>query len=119
MKSVTELDLHGYCMMNILDYLIDNTNRHWGNRGVMVDNETDKPIRLYDLMDFNQAFNSYNDTDSANCLTAKGLNQREAAENAVKRIGLNQISPIDESVFRGDAQKLGMFKKRLSILQSI
>lgn len=119
MKSVTGLDLHGYCMMNILDYLIGSTDRHWENRGVMVDNETNKPIRLYDLMDFNQAFNSYNDTDGANCLTAKRLNQREAAENAVKRIGLNQISPIDESVFRGDAQKLGMFKKRLSILQSI
>ena len=60
MKSVTELDLHGYCIMNILDYLIGSTDRHWKNRGVMVDNETNKPIRLYDLMDFNQAFNSYN-----------------------------------------------------------
>lgn len=118
-QDIMELDLHGYCMMNILDYLIGNTDRHWENWGVMVDNETNKPIRLYDLMDFNQAFNSYNDTNGANCLTAKGLNQREAAEQAVKRIGLNQISPIDEGIFRGDAQKLDMFKKRLDILQSI
>lgn len=118
-QSITELDLHGYCMMNILDYLIGNTDRHWENWGVMVDNETNKPIRLYDLMDFNQAFSSYSDIDGANCLTAKGLNQREAAQQAAKKIGLNQTAPIDESIFGGDTKKLDMFKKRLDILQSI
>ena len=40
-------------MMNILDYLVGNTDRHWENWGLLVDNETNRPIRLHDLMDFN------------------------------------------------------------------
>ena len=43
-------------MMNILDYLVGNTDRHWENWGLLVDNETNQPIRLHDLMDFNRAF---------------------------------------------------------------
>ena len=37
---ILELDSHSYYMMNILDYLVGNTDRHWGNWGFLVDNET-------------------------------------------------------------------------------
>ena len=56
-------------MMNILDYLVGNTDRHWENWGLLVDNETNQPIRLHDLMDFNRAFQQYDTPEGANCLT--------------------------------------------------
>ena len=59
LDKILELDAHGYYMMNILDYLVGNTDRHWENWGLLVDNETNQPIRLHDLMDFNRAFQQY------------------------------------------------------------
>ena len=56
-------------MMNIIDYLIGNTDRHWGNWGVLVDNISNKPVSLHKLMDFNQAFQAYDTIDGANCQT--------------------------------------------------
>ncbi len=55
-KYILSLDKHNYYMMNIMDYLVGNIDRHWGNWGVLVRNSNNKPVRLYNLMDFNQAF---------------------------------------------------------------
>ena len=38
-------------MMNIIDYLTGNTDRHWGNWGLLIDNRTNQPVRLHDLID--------------------------------------------------------------------
>ena len=38
LDKILELDAHGYYMMNILDYLVGNTDRHWENWGLLVDN---------------------------------------------------------------------------------
>lgn len=116
-KEVVKLDKYGYYMMNILDYLIGNNDRHWENWGLLIDNKTNRAVRMYDLMDFNQAFAAYDNLDGANSLTSPGLTQREAAQYAVKAIGLNQITPVTESVFQGDTQKYDMFTKRLKILK--
>lgn len=88
-------------MMNILDYLVGNTDRHWENWGLLVDNQTNKPVRLHDLMDFNRAFQQYDTLDGANCLTVgkRHLSQREAAIEAVRKIGINQICWVDEVAF--------------------
>ena len=45
------------------------TDRHWGNWGLLVDNSTNRPVSLHPLMDFNQAFHSYEDLEGANCQT--------------------------------------------------
>ena len=47
------------------------------------------------------------------------MTQKEAAIEAVKKTGLNQISPIKPNWFQNDQQKYEMFLKRLSILKSI
>ena len=103
LDKILELDAHGYYMMNILDYLVGNTDRHWENWGLLVDNETNQPIRLYDLMDFNRAFQQYDTLDGATCLTVgkRHLSQREAAMEAVDKIGLNQICEIDMKALCG------------------
>ncbi len=116
---IINLDRHNYYMMNIVDYLIGNTDRHWGNWGVLVDNSNNKPVCLHKLMDFNQAFHSYDGLDGANCQTVFGkrLTQREAAVQAVKMIGLNQVREVKEEVFAYFPQYYGMFVKRLGVLK--
>ena len=119
--ELIRLDAYGYYMMNIIDYLVGNTDRHWGNWGVLIDNETARPLRLYDLMDFNQSFKSYDDPDGALCQTTlpRHISQRQAAVEAVRKIGLNQKKEIDMSVFDGRDDLREMFIKRLEILKNI
>ncbi len=119
-KYILSLDRHSYYMMNIIDYLIGNTDRHWGNWGLLVRNSDNKPIRLHDLMDFNQAFNAYNDLEGANCQTLFGehLTQKEAAVKSVEIIGLNQLREVDKGVFSELPQFCEMFYKRLELLEN-
>ena len=121
LDKILELDAHGYYMMNILDYLVGNTDRHWENWGLLVDNETNQPIRLHDLMDFNRAFQQYDTLDGASCLTVgkRHLSQREAAMEAVKNIELNQKVDIYEVEFYGWKQWHRMFQARLHLLKMI
>jgi len=122
-EYVLQLDAYNYYMMNIVDYLVGNTDRHWGNWGILVDNMTNKPIRLYDLMDFNKAFGSYNTIEGANCLTSKLMEnknqtQKEAAIEAVNKIGLNQIDEVKDEWFE-DKRRREMFFERLKLLQGL
>ena len=79
-----------YYGMNLLDYLTGNTDRHPENWGFLVDNETNQYISLYPVMDFNRSFLAYDTLEGANCQTVfpEKMSQREAAMEAVKRIGL-------------------------------
>lgn len=91
LEYILKLDGYAYHMMNILDYLIGNTDRHWGNWGLLVDNQTNRPISLHLLMDFNQSFHAYDTLEGAGCLTMQsGLSQMEAALAAVEAVGWNQ-----------------------------
>lgn len=121
LSQILKIDAYGYHMMNILDYLIGNTDRHRENWGLLVDNRNNKPIRLHDLMDFNCAFNAYTSMDGANCLTNeyRKLTQKEAAIEAVKSIGLNQTKEIPPNLFTGLDSWAEMFRNRLSMLQSV
>lgn len=120
-ECVKKLDRHNYYMMNIVDYLTGNTDRHWGNWGVLVKNEDNKPVSLHKLMDFNQAFHAYDTIDGANCQTVFGetMTQREAAEEAVRIIGLNQRGEAGKELFAKMPQYYEMFAKRLAILQRL
>lgn len=120
-KYILSLDRHNYYMMNIVDYLVGNTDRHWGNWGVLVRNRNNKPVRLYDLMDFNQAFHSYDNVEGSNCQTMFGerINQKDAAVLAVSRIGLNQTREVSKEFFVGLPQFYEMFCKRLDILKGV
>ena len=109
---VVVLDAYSYYMMNIIDYLIGNTDRHWGNWGVLVDNTTNMPIRLHDLMDFNKAFGAYETIEGANCLTTeRRLTQKEAAIEAVRKVGLNQIKDVEDEWFTDYEVKKNVFCK--------
>lgn len=120
-EYILSLDKHNYYMMNIVDYLVGNTDRHWGNWGVLVRNANNKPVRMYDLMDFNQAFHSYDHLEGANCLTMFGeqVSQKEAAIEAVTAIGLNQLKEVDKAVFQELPEVYEMFCKRLELLKMV
>ncbi len=122
-RYLLELDGYSYYMMNILDYLTGNTDRHWANWGFLIDNSTNRPLRLYDLMDFNHTFEAYDSSEGAPCLperSAFGRNrtQREAAREAVRQIGLNQTAPVEENWFK-DKSARDMFFLRLTYLKEI
>lgn len=118
-EYILNLDGYQYYMMNILDYLIGNTDRHWGNWGVLVDNATNQPVCLHKLMDFNQAFHAYESMEGANCQTAFGrhLTQKEAAIEAVHEVGLNQMKEVPTEVFEELPEYEEMFRKRLELLK--
>ena len=118
---ILKLDNYSYYMMNILDYLVGNTDRHWGNWGFLVDNATNQPIRLHPLMDFNQAFHRYDNLEGSNCQTVlpEIMTQKEAAIQAVKQVGLNQKREIKEEWFVNRKSEYRMIQKRLALLKEI
>ena len=70
-------------------------------------------------MDYNKAFLSYDKISGARCQTAdKPKSQQQAAEEAVRAVGLNQIKEIDPAWFNDNATK-EMFLQRLDLLKSI
>jgi hypothetical protein len=77
---ILKKDAHSYHMMNVIDYLIGNTDRHWGNWGFWVDNKTNKVLKLHPLMDYNKAFLSYDKISGARrCLKQDLSLRREQA----------------------------------------
>ena len=118
-EYIRKLDAHNYYMMNIIDYLVGNTDRHWGNWGVLVDNLNNKAKCLHKLMDFNRAFHAYDTLEGANAQTLFriGATQKEAAVEAVKVIGLNQIRKVEKELFVNLPQYYEMFTRRLELLE--
>lgn len=118
-RMITDMDQYAYYSMNLIDYLVGNTDRHWANWGVWVDNSTNKIIGLHPLMDFNKAFTSYDTLEGAACQTSPGrLSQKDAAIEAVKKIGLNQISEVKREWF-SDEETWDMFNRRLNLLREV
>ena len=115
---VLEQDPYHFHMMNLIDYLVGNTDRHWGNWGFLVENTTNKLCGLFPLMDFNKSFQAYDSLDGARCQTIRSrkLTQREAALEAVHAVGLNQIHEVQTSWFK-DTVCADMFFRRLELLQ--
>ena len=119
LSFVLKKDPYNYYMMNILDYLVGNVDRHWGNWGFWADNLTNKLTTLHPLMDFNKSFLSYDTVEGARCQTAEGnVSQREAAIAAVREIRLNQIAPVDPAWFESDSER-EMFFLRLETLKAV
>ena len=119
MEFILKKDLYAYYMMNIMDYLIGNIDRHWGNWGFWVDNRNNKLIGLHPLMDYNKAFLSYETLDGTLChTTERRMSQRQAAEEAVRIIGLNQVREVDLAWF-DDEKTADMFLRRLDCLKSV
>ena len=118
LEYILGLDSHNFYMMNILDYLVGNTDRHWENWGFLIDNSNGRPVRLHDLMDFNHAFKGYDTIEGGLCQTLlpRHISQKQAAIEAVQAIGLNQICDVDYAWFEDRTELAEMFGMRLGTL---
>ena len=117
LEFVLKHDSYQFYMMNIIDYLIGNTDRHWGNWGFLVNNTNNKLVGLHPLMDYNKAFLSYDTTEGVRCIPrGENYTQKQAALEAVGKIGLNQIAEVKREWFENDAE-FRMFFTRLFILK--
>ena len=96
---VQDKDEYSFHMMNIIDYLVGNTDRHLENWGFWVNNHNNKLESLHPLMDFNRAFRSYDTLDGARCLTTEQLmSQKDAAIIGVRKVGLNLVRDLPEDI---------------------
>ena len=67
-------------------------------------------------MDFNKSFLAYDTIDGARCQTSsRKLSQREAAIEAVRAVGLNQIAEVKPEWFE-DSVQWQMFCERLAVV---
>lgn len=122
-KIVADIGTNGVC--TVLDraflpfsiYLEDTGEND--DLDIRMDNLTNQPVRLFDLMDLNQTFLAYDTPDGANCMTTgnRKMSQREAAVEAVKKIGLNQRNEIKDEWFKGREKEREMFWCRFGILK--
>lgn len=127
---IKSIDSEGYYKMIIATYLIGNVDLHDGNWGMFFCPITRKAERIFDMFDFNNAFdvNDYFNLDGGRCLpttvcidTETGeeivdislldnidfefvstQSMREAAEEAVNFCNFKQIKPISSDVFIND-----------------
>lgn len=122
-KIVADIGTNGIC--TVLDraflpfsiYLEDTGEND--DLDIRMDNRTNQPVRLFDLMDLNQTFLAYDTIEGANCMTTgnRKISQREAAVEAVKIIGLNQRNEIKDEWFEGRDKERNMFWNRLEKLK--
>ncbi len=120
-------DAYAFYMMNIFDYVVGNTDRHWGNWGFWVDNETNRLRKLHPLMDFNKAFQTYQTMEGGLCQTTKvRMTQQSAAAQAAQAVGLNQIQEIRKEWFDewsgGQAEGMALYemcRKRVEYLKGL
>jgi len=111
-EEVKKIDAKGYYIMNIMTYLIGDSDKHDGNWGFFRDNDTGKLLGLHPLFDFNNAFDNYNLKDGGICIPEIIPNtdsdyppfivtksQKEAALEGIKHVQLIQKYKIAEEMF--------------------
>lgn len=84
-----------YYTMNLADYLVGNTDRHWQNWGFLFDREG---IRGYaPLMDFNHAFEGEMETGCLpERLRNRSVTQRDAAREALDFVQIRREADLSE-----------------------
>lgn len=116
-KFVRELDPENFYKTIVTDYLISNNDRHTGNWGFYMDNQTGKLTGLHPIFDHNNAFATQDlrRSDGGESLMMEGKKKREAAKYAVKHCDYH-IEKIPSSVFINKEHE-ATFKKRAESLK--
>ena len=100
--AVQKLDSDNFYKMCIVDYLISNSDRHNGNWGFYVDNNTGNIKGLHPLYDHNNAFDKTFMKDGGESLLFQGKTQEEVAKYAINRCAFENIKPLDKAYFLND-----------------
>lgn len=109
-----EIDKENFMKMQIVDYLLSNSDRHSGNWGFFVDNQTGKLLGIHDLFDHNNSFDEHelNDINGGDSLIFTGKTKKEIAKYAMRNCHfvIEPIKKIDE-YFINDMQKKSFLEK--------
>lgn len=139
LEYVKSIDSDGYYKMIIATYLIGNVDLHDGNWGLYYDPNTRTPLRIFDLFDFNNAFDEYDyfELDSSMCLpTSKCIDSEtgleitdldnldeylyqyiytetllDAAKDAMNKTEFKQIKDLKAEYFISDKYKLAFIQR--------
>lgn len=86
-EEIINIDAEKYYQMLVADYILGNEDRHEGNWGLFIDNNTGNIIGLHPLMDHDHAFSLEKVLPSQT--TDLPLTQEQAAEMALNHININ------------------------------
>lgn len=122
-EIVKKIDSEMYFKTIVVDYLIANSDRHSGNWGFYMNNETGKIACMHPLFDHNNAFDNafMNDPNGGPCQLLEGKNQKEAALYAIKHCDFRCVTPVTKDMFLNEkmyetfmtrACELGLYKRQ-------
>ena len=97
-----------FAIMNVIDYIVANTDRHGGNWGLYIDNETNRILRPHPLYDHNCSFDCTMN-DEYKSVVLPGITMKELAEESQKivKLDLDVIESIDKARF----EAVGAYKE--------
>ena len=126
-----KIDTEMFYKTIVVDYLIANSDRHGGNWGFYMNNQTGKLTCMHPLFDHNNAFDQafMDDPEGGICQLLPGKTQRQAALYAIKHCDFRCIKPIQKSMFLDEkmyrtfmerACELGLYRKqKVSVLDKL
>ena len=86
-EEAEKIDQKAYLQMQIVDYILNNNDRHEQNWGFLMENETGKLIGFCPLFDHDHAFAEYENVMSQT--TEERISLKEAATKAQKVLNMN------------------------------
>ena len=122
LKYVLSIDAENIYKMCIIDYLISNSDRHLGNWGFYVNNETGIITCCHDLYDHNNAFDEgdIKHPEGGDSKIFQGMSKKKAALYSLKKCNFVLIKPISGDMFISEEHyescmerlcQLGLYRK--------
>ncbi|MCR4714285.1 MAG: hypothetical protein K5751_07890 [Treponemataceae bacterium] len=130
-EEAKKIDSEMFYKTIVVDYLIANSDRHGGNWGFYMNNQTGKLVCMHPLFDHNNAFDEafMKDPEGGICQLIPGKTQRQAALYAVKQCDFRCTKMIKKDIFIDEltystfmkrACELGLYQKQeLSIFDKL
>lgn len=130
-ETARKIDPEMYFKTIVVDYLIANRDRHLGNWGFYMNNETGEVACMHPLFDHNNAFDNafMDDPTGGICQLTENKNQKEAALYAIKNCDFRCVKPVTKNMFLNEkmyktfmnrACELGLYKRqKISIFDKI
>ncbi|MDR0949335.1 MAG: hypothetical protein LBM69_07465 [Lachnospiraceae bacterium] len=101
--------------MNVVDYLVENSDRHGQNWGFYMSNKTGDLTKLHPLYDHNNAFDSewLHHTDGGPSLMYQGRSKLEVARNSIRKCDIQLKGRIRRAEFIKE-EHLQIFCERMA-----
>ena len=100
-QEVLKIDSEMIYKMCIIDYLLQNPDRHLGNWGFYRNNDTGEIVRMHPLFDHNNAFDETMSEEFKNRIFSHQT-MFEAAKYSLKKCDFRCIKPLEKRIFLTD-----------------